>query len=123
MLERRGQPLADHPARGAPQLHQRHLDGGHPSGQQGRRRDRADHVHRGGVLQGGSARRPVPVPLDRAVHGALHASVHRLHPGAEHQGLDSVCHCRRAAGPGADGQRDGHRGARVAAEPQAMVRV
>ena len=77
----------------------------HPAGQPGRRRDRADHVHRRRLLQGGAARRPVPVPPRRPVHGALHAPVHRLHPGAQRQGVDPLRHRRRAARLGAPGQR------------------
>ena len=51
LLERRRHPLADHPAHRAAQLDQRHPDRRHPAGVAHRRRDRADHVHRRGLLQ------------------------------------------------------------------------
>ena len=94
-------PLADHQRHRAAQLDQRHPHRRHPAGQPRRRRDRADHVHRGGLLQGGPARQPVPLQPARPVHGAVDASLHARHPGARRQGVHPLRHRRRAARLGA----------------------
>ena len=53
-----------------------------------------DHVHGGGLLQGRREGRPLPLRPPRAVHGALHAPLHPLHPGAEREGVAPLRHRR-----------------------------